>query len=191
MARPSKKAERTEEILKAFRHCVAHYGLEASTLERVAEVSGLQRSLVRHYVGNRDDLVQQLAERVIEESNHQWQEFIKLLPEKNTTQYFIEYLFSEYDSDPDYVLVMASLIFAAGRNSPLQNLMRDWIQNYTNEYVGLLRGDYPDASDKQLEAVAFGLVSLYFNLDSLSPLNLGTDYRESAKEAALRLVSTL
>ena len=37
MPRPSVKAERTEEILDAFERCVARYGVEGSTLERIAE----------------------------------------------------------------------------------------------------------------------------------------------------------
>jgi hypothetical protein len=30
------------------------FGLEGSTLERVAEHAGMKRSVVRHYLGNRD-----------------------------------------------------------------------------------------------------------------------------------------
>ena len=91
MGRPSKKAERTEEIFQAFQRCVIRFGLEGSTLERIAEEAGLQRSLVRHYVGNRSELVEQLAERTIEQSNQQWTALEAHLPATGISQPLLEH----------------------------------------------------------------------------------------------------
>ena len=68
MPRPSLKLQRSEEILDAFERCVARYGIEGTTLEKTAEEAGLQRSLLRHNVGNRDDLLNSLVNRFISES---------------------------------------------------------------------------------------------------------------------------
>ncbi len=65
MPRPSLKAERTEEILKAFEACALRKGLAATTLNDVAEEAGLPRPLVRHFMGNRAALVSGLIERII------------------------------------------------------------------------------------------------------------------------------
>ena len=65
MPRPSIAAERQEEILQAFETCALRNGLEATTLEDVAEEAGLQRSLVRHFMGNRADMVSGLIERMM------------------------------------------------------------------------------------------------------------------------------
>ena len=57
MGRPNLTEVRTAEILDAFERCVARYGLEGSSLERVAEEAGVKRSILRHYIGNRDEMI--------------------------------------------------------------------------------------------------------------------------------------
>ena len=191
MGRPSKKEERTEEILNAFYRCVARYGLDGSTLERIAEESGLKRSLVRHFVGNREELEALLVERVIQQSDQQWAEFIDTLPALNCTEYLLEGLFSDQYNDPEYILVIESLIFSAGRDAHLRKRMQSWMQRFTDDTVSLLKRDYPAAGTDQLNAVAFGLISLYFNLDSLAPLDMNQQYRQPAQEAAQYLINSL
>ncbi|MEO1142890.1 MAG: TetR/AcrR family transcriptional regulator, partial [Pseudomonadota bacterium] len=63
MARPDIKESRREQIIDAFEFCVARYGVEGATLAKTAEQAGLARPLVRHNVGNRDDLVDALTKR--------------------------------------------------------------------------------------------------------------------------------
>lgn len=191
MPRPSKKAERTEEILQAFERCVARYGLEGSSLERIAAEAGLQRSLVRHFVGNRDDLVLMLTDRVIVQSDLQWQGFLEMLPPDAPIPALLQGLFHAESSDPAYVLVIESLIFAAGQNPEIQNRLQPWLERFNKDITELLQNQYPAAADADLAAVAFGIISLYFNLDSLAPLGMNQKYREPAIAAAKRLVATL
>ena len=191
MARPSKKAERTEQVLQAFQRCVARYGLEGSSLERIAEESGLQRSLVRHFVGNRSDLIQRLAARVVEQSDQQWQELMASLPENEATSALLEILFDYQGSDPEMLMVIESLLFASARDPYLKELMQDWFLRFTDDVVSILQRDFPSASKADLQAVGFGVVSIYFNLDSMTPLGLIETYRLPARQAAEKLVSTL
>ena len=65
MGRKSLAAARREEILDAFERCVVKYGLEGSSLEQIADEAGMKRSIIRHYIGNRDELVDQLVERAV------------------------------------------------------------------------------------------------------------------------------
>ena len=65
MPRPSIAAERRVEILQAFEACALRKGLEATTLADVAEEAGLPRPLVRHFMGNRADMVSGLIERMM------------------------------------------------------------------------------------------------------------------------------
>lgn len=191
MGRPSKKVERVEQVLQAFQRCIARFGLEGSTLERIAEESGLQRSLVRHFVGNRDELVQQLATRVIEQSDREWALFIEELPEEDTVEVLLDSLFDARHSDPKFVLVIESLIFAAGTNAALQQLMLQWLERFTHDIEAVLGFCFPTAAHKEISAVSLGIISLYFNLDSLAPLKVPAHYRTSARYAAQILVRAL
>ena len=65
MGRPPKTEERSGEIMRAFEACVLRQGLAATTLTDVADESGLPRSLVRYFMGNRDEMVDRLIERLM------------------------------------------------------------------------------------------------------------------------------
>lgn len=65
MGRPSVAGERREQIMKAAARSVARHGLAGSTQERIAATAGMSRSHIRHYVGNRDDLIDALWDHVI------------------------------------------------------------------------------------------------------------------------------
>lgn len=68
MARPDIKDERRDQILDAFETCVARYGVAGATLAKTAEIAGLARPLVRHNVGNREDLLKALVDRILQQS---------------------------------------------------------------------------------------------------------------------------
>ena len=72
MARPSKAEERKEQILDAFERCVVRTGIQGVTLEGVAKEAELPRSLVRHFVGNRDDMVEAVFERFTRRAEALW-----------------------------------------------------------------------------------------------------------------------
>lgn len=66
-----------------------------------------------------------------------------------------------------------------------------WIQGFTDDVAAVLKKDYPAASEQRLAAVSYGLISLYFNLDSLAPLGMNHIYRQPAREAAGYLLAVL
>lgn len=191
MGRPSKKEQRTKEIVDAFYQCVARFGLEGSTLEHIAEEAGLQRSLVRHFVGNRESLVTLLVDQVLAKSDEQWLAFLDLLPQENAVPALVLGMFSEQHSDAEYILVIESLIFSANRDEKLRLRMQRWFAKFTDDISVILKQQYPQACEAKIAAVSFGLLSLYFNLDSLSPLAMNHIYRQPAQAAAQLLVGTL
>jgi len=62
--RPPRSEERRLQILEAFERCLARKGLEATTLDDVAREAGIQRAMIRHYVGNRDALVREATDHL-------------------------------------------------------------------------------------------------------------------------------
>jgi AcrR family transcriptional regulator len=71
MARPTVAEERREEILAAFERCIVRKGFAETTLADVAEEAGQPRPLVRHFIGNRGDMVSALIERLLERGEAQ------------------------------------------------------------------------------------------------------------------------
>jgi AcrR family transcriptional regulator len=66
MPRPNLSSTRRPQILDAFSTCIARYGLEGTSLERIAAEAGMKRTILRHYVGNRDNLVIETAQRILD-----------------------------------------------------------------------------------------------------------------------------
>ncbi len=63
--RPSVTAERRTQIVEAFIELIAERGLEAVTVDDVATRAGVARTAVRHFVGNRRDLVTLAIESLV------------------------------------------------------------------------------------------------------------------------------
>ena len=64
MGRKSLSEERAKQIINAFATCILKYGLHDSSLERIAEEAGVKRSIIRHYIGNRNEVLKALVDRI-------------------------------------------------------------------------------------------------------------------------------
>ena len=191
MPRPAMKKERREQIMQAFERCVARYGLEGATLERIAEEAGLARALIRHNVGNREDLIAALIERFFEKSAGQWNSLVKILPTKDGGRVLIEYLFDPQYGNPQLVLLTEALVAAGAQDKALAKRLRKWIDGTLDIIVNVLRQDAPDADAEQIEAAAAGILGVYYNVDSFALVGDMARLRTASKAAAISLVENL
>lgn len=191
MPRPSVKKERTEEIMLAFERCVTRYGVEGSTLERLAEESGLQRSLIRHYAGNRDDLIMALLERYLTQSQQQSQLLFAALPTEKPAQAFIEYLFDDYYSDSSSALLANALFNAAATIPELAAPLKAATDNFIEALAQLLQQTHPHCESDDRYAVASGIVGIYFNIESVAHLGDTRKWRTASKRSAHLLLTAL
>ena len=172
MPRPNVQEERREQILRAFERCVARYGLEGARLELVAEEAGLARALIRHNVGNREDLVDALVERFLKKSSRTLDLMIDHLPKERRIEAFIDlWLDGEMsDEDEELMYISEALIDAADDDPALARKMRGWLKGFIRTIEVFLQQERPDADQRRVAAVAAGLTAIFFNVDSLSPL---------------------
>ena len=191
MARPSLKEERRAQILEAFELCVARHGVEGATLERVAEQAGLTRSLIRHNVGNRDDLLEALVERFLASTETQLEELAKALPAERRLETLIDWLFDPTQTDGHEVLVSEALIAAAANDPGLAGELRGWLASVVDAFGEILAQDRPEADGESIEAVATGLTALYFNSESTAALGPMPELRQASRNAARRLIDSL
>jgi len=191
MPRPSVKTERKEQILDAYEACVARFGVEGASLEKIAKEAGLARPLIRHHVGNRDDLLDALVERFLRRSDISIDQMLKALPKTDTATVLIDLLFDPKFSNTQTVLVAESLIAAAQDNKMIAKKMRRWTKTFIKSIANVLTHSFPKTSEQKIHIVAVGVTGIYFNADSLTPLGNMTDIHTSSREAARLLLSTL
>ncbi|MEM7146135.1 MAG: TetR/AcrR family transcriptional regulator [Verrucomicrobiota bacterium] len=194
MARPDLTEVRTPQILDAFARCVARYGLEGASLEQIAEEAGMKRSILRHYVGNREDLVVALAGRVVERYREDLEELMSALPGAGAkrVEALLDYLFTTERWEPSVENVVAdTLLSAVDRYPEVGEIMKGFMEELFEVYEGLLRDGYPKAERAKVKAVAYGVVSLSFTHEWMMPMGMPAGYGRSAKGAAKVLVGSL
>jgi len=191
MGRPSVKAERTEVILNAFEQCIARYGVEGTSLEMVAEASGLSRSLLRHNVGNRDAMVEALAARFMTRSQQATQLMLDELPEQKPSAALLDQLFTDHPDSWQSVLVTEALIAAASRYPDVQAQLHDWYEAFIESLTQVLVREHPAASQSACWDVMVAVVGIYFNTDSMRSLGLSERHRQAGLLMAQRLVESL
>lgn len=193
MGRRSLATERTEQILDAFGRCVARYGLEGSTLELIAEEAGMRRSILRHYIGNRDELIHALADRVINRFRSEFFEGLGYFAHGGkSSKTLVNFLLPDtgHSSVTD-LLVIEALIGAAPEFPKIRKQVAEYVEDVVREVSKLLRSAYPSASAKQCWTVSYGVVCIVFNHDSLVPLKLSGEYLRAARKTSMILIESL
>ncbi len=189
MARPDLSAERSEQILDAFSRCVARSGLDAASLEEVAGEAGVRRSIIRHYIGNRDDLVAAFLDRLEARLQLQNDEMRAWFIAKAGVGSLPDYLFPEVPDDE--LPVLESVYSAARRNPAIAARLESWLQGFVDALGDVLRISFPDADSDDVTTVAHGLAAIYNDHQSMVTLRGPPRYRAMALAAAQRLIASL
>ena len=196
MPRPSLETVRREEILEAFVRSVACFGLEGATQERIAEAAGVKRPILRHYLGNRDAMIAALIDHLADRFDAETAALGRALPHDvsgaGRVEAMLELLFGPRSATPaETVLAFQAIVAAAPRYPKARTAMLASVTRFHDLVEAELSAAYPKAPADEIAAVAFGLVSLTFNLDALAPLRPPRAWRSAAGRAARSLVETL
>lgn len=191
MPRRDLTEERTEQILNAFERCVARYGLDGSSLEKIGEEAGMKRTILRHYIGNRDDLVHALCERMTKEWHHQLRS-LELAPVgKDPQKELVGLLFYSPEHNRDSILVAENLIAAADRYPKVGEAMRDFVEAYTKVISQRLKIIHPKSPAENRWQAAYAILSILFNEASLAALNMPPKYLRAAKAGVFSIIDSL
>ena len=191
MPRPSLKEERRAEILDAYGRCIARYGVEGATLEKTASEAGLARTLIRHNVGNKDELFEAFVDRFLDGAYQFTDAFFESLPQEERLATMTDWVFDPAHTDAHDVAVTNALLIAAIQSRPLAKRLSLWTYDFVDKLTQELRTAYPKADREKTEAVATGIAGIYFNADTLAPLGGMSRFSDSSKEAVRLLISTL
>ena len=192
MARPSKKDQRREEIIDAYERCVVRFGVAGATLQQVADESELARPLLHHNIGNRDDLLRALLDRLEARVEAEGRAFEQYLPETGRCSAMLDLLFDHrYASDSHETLLYQALLVAAQDEPDIKQVLIRWHDGFVQDIAAEVSAEYPHADSSSVRAVATGIVALYFNADSMAALAPAPAIFEDSRMAARRLLETL
>lgn len=191
MPRPSLKVERTEEILQATQRCVIRDGINGITLDGIALEAGMRRSLLRHNIGNREQVIEAFLDYFFKKSNEEVALLMTFLPKSGRIPMLLNYLFDDEYADSQLALVAMALTSAAESNDSIRQRLLDWNLDYISLLAEEMQYSYQEASPDACFEVAAGLAGIFFNAESLITLGDNPKVRIASKKAAARLISTL
>ena len=191
MPRPSLAHIRTEELLDAFTRCVARYGLDGSTLERISEEANVGRPLLRHYLGNREQMVEKLIAHVMAKFDAMTKALYAHLPQQDRIEALLDILFSDAAHEGDNAAVFQALVAASDRYPEMAEKLLAFVTDFEKSLSTELMRAYPKADLKKCGAVATGITAIYFNHDAVMPLQPKPNWRKKSRAAAELLLDAL
>ena len=193
MPRLSIKEQRAKEIISAFERCIARNGIAGAQLEKIADESGIQRPALRHFIGNRDQLILALTKSIADEYQQMMITAGKLLDKmgKQPEDLLVVLFMQTRLTTPERIIVIVNLYSIASRYPKVQKELSDWYLSFVKWIASRLAEYKPKASKQDLERVAIALVSMSFNFASLAPLGINNRDYDHILEAATKLVNTI
>jgi AcrR family transcriptional regulator len=192
MGRPSMAEQRRAEILAAVGRCVARYGVAGTTLERVSSESGLSRGHVRHYLGNRDELILAFVDQVFANGDYAMDSARAAAPVGGQSKAVIGILFGPAWEPADDNPAIDALLSAAATDESLSDRMRLIYLELESTMTKALRADFPSAPSALCIQTSYALLSMAFGNSTLSQLGFPANRRKGARvmaEALLEQVS--
>ena len=194
MGRKNLTEQRHEDILDAFEKCLIKYGLEESTLERVAQEAGKSRNIIRHYIGNREDLIAAFVERVLSRIKQISEEILANTPKQKLIPSVLDFLFEERKTDapPDLGERMLCGMWHIREQSPkVQQALLNFYQEFEKILTDGLKQLYPDIPLKKCQEVAYSIICLAETNWVLGSVGVDVSHMRMARRSAEYLLSVL
>lgn len=190
MGRPKKDEARKEEILEAFERCVIREGITSTTLQKVADEAELPRSLVRYFVGNRDEMIGLLISRVIGRVYQSLQDL-----DSSEASYrlheLLDYLFDGAFLNNTTNSVVDRLWEIANRDDAVKNELRIMYEHFKTLIEKSMKTEGLGISAAQRSATAQLLLSLAYGEASFNQLGMNSGKKGNARSLATMVISQL
>lgn len=192
MPRPSKAAERTEQILDAFEACIMKHGLGGSSLENIAKEAGMKRSILRHYIGNREELELALFARVMKRYHNELDVIFDWFTDDDIEEQVLAMFFpNRMASSMETIVMTEALLTLSRRSEECEAQFVDYMNTFVAGLTEVLMRHYVGAGEDRCWSVSYGIISIYFNQDTLMTLQLPSRYVDAARETARILLRSL
>lgn len=182
--RPSLAAQRSAEILEALADCVAEYGVQGVTVEKIAARAGWTRGLVRHYLGNKDGQLRALIDALSARYATDLVESLAGAPVGRRRRLVIDVLFGAQwqHRDRDGV-VLDQLIAYEALNPDAESSLLAMYRTIADAIAAAVLSERPDLDARKASDLGFTLVSLAYGSSTMLGIGWPEQKRTAAKAA--------
>lgn len=189
MARPSVADERTRQIIDATIRTIGTHGITGASLDRIAEEAGMSRGHVRHFVGNRDELLRETARRFYFDGTDE----TSILPAgTSTVAEALDFLFGPVFTAPgsDNAVVFG-LVEASRRDPAIADVLATAYKGTEAVLALMLAAEHPDVSRDRCASAAYGVMAIALHNVFLSDIESSDAGTDGARAAADQLLASL
>jgi AcrR family transcriptional regulator len=189
MARPSVAEERRREIIEATIRTIATRGITGTTLDRIAEEAGMSRGHVRHFVGNRDQLLVETARRFYFGDD----DITHILPTgADTIGVALDFLFGGAFTTPgEDNSVVLGLVEAARTNPALGEILASAYAGTQAMLADLLAKHVPLSDPDQRDRVAYGVLVIALGNVFMGDVGVTVQRTDAGRSVADQLIDSL
>lgn len=166
MGRKSLEKIRTQQLLEAFIACIPENGVDGTSLEKIAEKAGVTRSIIRHYIGNRETLMAELIDHIIRTS---LVEFERILndPQKSVKERLNSVLFAARDDWQTDKIILNELVNAREQSPRIQRQIAALIETMIDQITTALHKEIPHRSREEVRELAYIFFCISIATDTL------------------------
>lgn len=180
------KSVRASQIVDAFIELVAAHGLEHVSLDDVATKAGVKRAALRHFVGNREDLIDaaitEITRRAVEDLGEATA-FTGLMNRLFSHQRIRQYSAESY--------AWNALLPEATRSVRSRRIVKQGWERLITAIADALRRDHPQATEADIRDTAYAIACLAEQNWIFQEVGLPRARSAAAKSAALTLAAQL
>ncbi|MFI6515280.1 TetR/AcrR family transcriptional regulator [Spirillospora sp. NPDC050679] len=191
VGRPSKAPQRLDQVLDAFTRCVARYGVEGATLQKVADEAGMARGHIRHYAGNRDELRELFASRIIARYTERVQALAHLGPAGGRAEAILDYFFGGELVPGDDSAAIDALFAAARFDQTLRERLRVVYAQLETLVREALADDHPGRPAVVYDEAAYQILALAYGHWTLAEIGFPATGAAAAHRLARAVVATV
>jgi AcrR family transcriptional regulator len=189
MGRPSVATQRRREILDATLRRLATHGYSGTTLDGIAEEAGMARGHVRHYAGNREQLLIDAARDFFTADADAAP---SVLPAHiDTLEGAVDFLFDDFAAPTDDNGVALALVEGARTVPAIREILVAAYLSVPAVLERLLADAAPHATAEERSATAYGLLTLALGHVFLTDIEESAARTRLARQSADRLVASL
>ncbi|WP_406498820.1 TetR/AcrR family transcriptional regulator [Streptomyces sp. NBC_00846] len=179
--RPSLASQRSAEMLDALADCVAEYGVQGVTVDKIAARAGWTRGLVRHYLGNKDEQLRALISVLSTRYATELIDAIAAAPVGQRRRVVIDVLFGArwQQRDRDDIVLDQLIAYEALKPANESSLLVMY-RSVADTIASATLSERPDLDAQAAAELGFTVVSLAYG----SATMLGIGWPEQTRTAA-------
>lgn len=189
MGRKSLEKIRTQQLLDAFIACIPENGVDGTSLEKIAEKAGVTRSIIRHYIGNREVLIAELIDHIIQTSLVEFDQILND-PQKSMVERLNIALFAPRDNWQTDKIILNELVNAKEQSPAIQKRIAGLFETMIDRLTTTLHKEMPQRSREAAHELAYILFCISMSQDTMVWMGISPSTTRYGPSFANQLIQT-